>query len=527
MAGAGHIETDALSGHHHGLGFWPPPSSDEKDPLRWPRRAKVLALLSMAFFNFAANFAAAGLSVASVLLGEEFHKTEQQVNALLTYNFLLLGLGNLVWVPLSVKFGKRPVMLISTVTLFAVLIWTAKAKSFNELLIARCISGFVSAAGESILPGIVSDMFFLHERGLMMSIYVILISSGTAVGPLVGGFIVEGGPGKWRDFVWLCAALAGIDLLGIFFLYPESSFTRPPVSATPLSSTKDVGHKSTDEAVGTCDVIENPSHTGQNTHQYSWVVELSYPKVWTSFYRVNPLVNLTKAFILPVLFLLSVPVVWTVFLYGGSLASQIIMIFAFPSLLLAPPYQFASSSVGLMQIAALIGFVIACYGGGYVSDEITARLIIRNHGNFVPEQRLISLIPGCIFAPVGCILLALACQNDLHWAVIAVGFGLVSFGTVYSPNIAMTYLLDCYPAFAQEILVAVNVIKNLVAFLFVYVAVDWVNSQGWIQVYMIMFMVVTLATLLAIPLYFVGGKSRRAFDGVINRLVNREDATST
>lgn len=76
-----------------------------------------------------------------------------------------------------------------------------------------------------------------------------------------------------------------------------------------------------------------------------------------------------------------------------------------------------------MQIAALIGFVVACYGGGYVSDEITARMIIRNQGNFVPEQRLISLIPGCIFAPAGCILLALACQNDLHWAVIAVGFG--------------------------------------------------------------------------------------------------------
>ena len=84
LANAGHVATDAFSKHHHGLGFWPPPSSDEKDPLRWPRRAKVLALVSMAFFNFAANFAGSGLSVASVLLQEEFHKTEQQVNALLT-----------------------------------------------------------------------------------------------------------------------------------------------------------------------------------------------------------------------------------------------------------------------------------------------------------------------------------------------------------------------------------------------------------------------------------------------------------
>lgn len=157
--------------------------------------------------------------------------------------------------------------------------------------------------------------------------YVILISSGSAVGPLVGGFIVQGGPGKWRDFVWLCAALAGIDLLGIFFLYPESSFTRPPVPATSLSNTNDAGHKSADEAVGTCEVIENHSHTDQKTHHYSWVIELSYPRVWTPFYRVNPLVNLTKAFILPILFLLSVPVVWTVFLYGGSLASQIIMMY--------------------------------------------------------------------------------------------------------------------------------------------------------------------------------------------------------
>ena len=91
----------------------------------------------------------------------------------------------------------------------------------------------------------------------------------------------------------------------------------------------------------------------------------------------------------------------------------------------------------------------------------------------------------------------------------------------------MTYLLDCYPAFAQEILVVVNVVKNLIAFLFVYVAVDWVNSQGWIQVYMIMFMVVTLAIALAVPLYFQGGKSRRAFDGVLNRVINRSDAVTS
>lgn len=93
----------------------------------------------------------------------------------------------------------------------------------------------------------------------------------------------------------------------------------------------------------------------------------------------------------------------------------------------------------------------------------------------------------------------------------------VSFGTVYTPNIAMTYLLDGYPAFAQEVLVAVNVSKNLVAFLFLYVAVDWIEDQGWIQVYMVMFMVTSLAVVLAIPMYFWGYRARASFGGVLKR----------
>ncbi|KAL6404434.1 putative mfs transporter [Ilyonectria robusta] len=59
----------------------------------------------------------------------------------------------MIWVPFSVKYGKRPVLLISMGMLFAVLVWTAKAKTFGQILAARCLSGFVSAAGEVSGPG--------------------------------------------------------------------------------------------------------------------------------------------------------------------------------------------------------------------------------------------------------------------------------------------------------------------------------------------------------------------------------------
>jgi hypothetical protein len=77
-----------------------------------------------------------------------------------------------------------------------------------------------------------------------------------------------------------------------------------------------------------------------------------------------------------------------------------------------------------MQVAAIIGFTVACYVGGYICDVITSHLILRNHGVFVPEQRLVSLVPGCLIAPSGCILIAFACAHHLHWAAIAVGFGM-------------------------------------------------------------------------------------------------------
>jgi len=55
----------------------------------------------------------------------------------------------------------------------------------------------------------------------------------------------------------------------------------------------------------------------------------------------------------------------------------------------------------------------------------------------------------------------------------------------------------------------VNAFKNLLAFIFLYTAVEWIAADGWVQVYMIMFMLVSLAVLLGVPLYFWGHTLRR------------------
>jgi hypothetical protein len=44
--------------------------------------------------------------------------------------------------------------------------------------------------------------------------------------------------------------------------------------------------------------------------------------------------------------------------------------------------------------------------------------------------------------------------------------------------------------------------------LFLYTAVDWISTSGWVQVYMILFMLVSLGMLLSIPFYFFGSRWR-------------------
>jgi predicted MFS family arabinose efflux permease len=64
------------------------------------------------------------------------------------YNFLLLGLGNIFWVPVAIKFGKRYTLLASLILLCVSQIWGATSTSFGSLLGSRFVAGFASAAGE-------------------------------------------------------------------------------------------------------------------------------------------------------------------------------------------------------------------------------------------------------------------------------------------------------------------------------------------------------------------------------------------
>lgn len=63
-------------------------------------------------------------------------------------------------------------MLVCCVITLVTDIWMAAAGSYWSFMAARLINGFGTGANESMLPLVVTDLFFLHQRGKYIGIYL-------------------------------------------------------------------------------------------------------------------------------------------------------------------------------------------------------------------------------------------------------------------------------------------------------------------------------------------------------------------
>jgi MFS family permease len=142
-------------------------------------------------------------TVATKAIIKEFHVSQTQAGELVCFNVFLLGLGNVIWVPLMRVVGKRPVYLISMILLSMMNFWSSRASSYGELLASRILSGFASAAADATVPAVVSDMVPPQDRGHYLMFFHLALTSGLFIGPLINAYLVQ--EENWR---WMCCFLA-------------------------------------------------------------------------------------------------------------------------------------------------------------------------------------------------------------------------------------------------------------------------------------------------------------------------------
>jgi MFS family permease len=149
------------------------------DPLNWNKAYRWYIAILVSAAIFFCNFLAAGPTVVITQVTADFFGGPPQ-NAkfvsdisktayFFTTTALMQGMGTLFWMPIIVKYGRRPVYVSSFLLYTATAAWAGGATSYGSELAARIIMGVAGGAAEVLAPLTISDIFFLHERGSIMA----------------------------------------------------------------------------------------------------------------------------------------------------------------------------------------------------------------------------------------------------------------------------------------------------------------------------------------------------------------------
>ncbi|KAK2595454.1 hypothetical protein QQS21_006794 [Conoideocrella luteorostrata] len=327
---------------------------------------------------------------------------------------------------------------------------------------ARFFQGLGVSPASNVGLAVINDLFFEHERGQKVGLWVLAIDLGLLFGPLIGGIINFAG---FAWIQWLSAIFFGVILFAELFFLPETLYPRHLM----LSKIRRVRARQTDMekiAVGISDMEEvtilktkqlrfinlSPIPGLQHPKQYDAVVRF----VKTFQYTVIPLAIITYCFgwywwLLSIITL--VPVAYAKY----------------------PPHI-----QGLLYLGLIFGTLVSefCCSGG-LSDRIVIKLASQNNKQKTPEMRIWLSYPAALLSAVGLIIWGISIDYDYHWMVGEFAFALFGAGIQMGNTAICSFVMDAYPMQSMATMTFYAVMLNLSAFAEPFFIVPWVENVGF------------------------------------------------
>jgi DHA1 family bicyclomycin/chloramphenicol resistance-like MFS transporter len=185
---------------------------------RFMRAALVLGLLS-AIGPFAIDMYLPALPAIGRNLGASISLVQLSLMAF----FISVGVGQLVYGPVSDMFGRKPPIYVGLCIFALGSVGCALAPNIETLIAFRFLQGLGACAGMVIPRAIVRDMHTGNDAARLMSLLMLVFSVSPILAPLTGSMVIEFA--SWRGIFWVVTAAA---LLGIVLITTSLAETRPP-----------------------------------------------------------------------------------------------------------------------------------------------------------------------------------------------------------------------------------------------------------------------------------------------------------
>ena len=154
-----------------------------------------------------------------------FETTPTRVKLTISLNILAFGLAQLFHGPLSDRFGRRPVILVSLVLVAMFSLACAFAETIDQLIVARVLLGTVAAAEAVVGLAILKDLYTEKQQVKALALLGMVIAITPAAAPILGGYLhVRYG---WQSNFYVISAMALLSFVIIWRLLPESTIPDP------------------------------------------------------------------------------------------------------------------------------------------------------------------------------------------------------------------------------------------------------------------------------------------------------------
>lgn len=272
---------------------------------------------------------------------------------------------------------------------------------------------------------------------------VLNFPKGTAIGPILGGVIVQAR--SWHWLFWIVSIFSASNTILGFFFFPE---TYAPVllSRKAKRLRKDTGHAYFTE-------FEKANATA----------------------RSKLVVSMTRPFRL----LVGQPTIQVVaVLQAYNFGINYIMLSTFAQLWTERYGQTISQS-GLNYISLAVGNTVAAQIGARIMDSVYARLKRKAEGAAAPEYRVPLMIPGALLIPIGLFWYGWAGESKSYWLLTDIGVGIFACGLILSVQSMGAYLIDSYLSCTASAYAASQLLRSTAAFIFPIFAPEMYKSLGY------------------------------------------------
>jgi len=182
---------------------------DEQQPLllhssadRGVKRASLAKVLPGLLIGVAVAAADNTITFAIVsTIGSEFGELSR-VSWVGTSYLIAVTIAQPCYGRFSVIFGPRISILISSIFYLVGCFWCSTARSMNELIAARAMTGIGGGGLTSLTSIIISQLVSLRSRGTFQGAINLIFATGSAMGSTIGGTFADSSLG-WRfSFLW-------------------------------------------------------------------------------------------------------------------------------------------------------------------------------------------------------------------------------------------------------------------------------------------------------------------------------------